>query len=218
MDFSVGTDTLAPLSDRIQAIVNMSLPETKKELRSFLGTASFYRKFIPNFADIVAPINILLKKYSTNRLQWTSEQIERMELLKQQLINHPILRLPDYSKKFYLRTDASDSGLGAVLLQDHDDVLMPVAFASRTLLDREKRYSVIERECLEIVWSISKFKFYLYGTEFILQTDQQPLTYLKNHSGRLMRWSLSLQQYFFSLDYIKGECIVGADILSHSTT
>ena len=92
-----------------------------------------------------------------------------------------------------------------------------MAYASRSLLDRERNYSVIERECLSIVWAIEKYKPYLYGREFFLQTDQQPLTYLrnmKNSNGRLMRWSLALQPYSFRIDYIKGKDNIGADILS----
>ncbi|XP_069971005.1 uncharacterized protein [Penaeus vannamei] len=113
--------------------------------------------------------------------------------------------------------DASDLGLGAVLLQDVNGVKMPIAYASRKLLDREKNYATIEKECLSIVWAIHKFKLYLYGKEFIIQTDQRPLVYLrnmKNTNGRLMRWALALQCYTYSIDYIKGSENVGADVLS----
>jgi len=107
--------------------------------------------------------------------------------------------------------------LGTILLQEINGELMPIAYASRTLFDREMRYAVIERECLAIVWGIEKYKCYLYGKEFYLQTDQQPLTYLrnmKNSNGRLMRWSLALQAYSFIIQYIKGVNNVGADLLS----
>ncbi|XP_063595779.1 uncharacterized protein LOC134772669 [Penaeus indicus] len=113
--------------------------------------------------------------------------------------------------------NASDTGLGAVLLQNVDNVLMPIAYASRKLSDSEGRYAVIEREALAIVWAIKKFWCYLYGREFVLQTDQQPLTYIrnmKNSNGRLMRWSLALQSYAFTIEYIRGQDNVGADILS----
>lgn len=217
LGFSLGNNSLSPLADKISAVMNMPLPQTKKQLRSFLSSVSFYRKFIPNLSDLIAPIQELLKKYSSNTLKWTNLQKDRMNLLKTKLSNPPILTLPDYSKVFYLRTDASDTGLGAVLLQSVDGILKPVAYASRSLLDREKRYAVIERECLSIVWAVEKFKNYLYGKEFILQTDQQPLTYLRNMrngNNKLMRWCLSLQAYSFSLDYIKGSHNVGADFLS----
>ena len=219
LGFALGNNCLSPLDEKIRAVIDMPLPNTKKQLRSFLSSVSFYRKFIPNLSDIVAPIQELLKKYSSNTLIWTDLQKERMDLLKAKLSHPPILALPDYSKVFYLRTDASDTGLGAVLLQSHDGVLKPIAYASRSLLDREKRYAVIEKECLSIVWAVEKFKTYLYGKDFVLQTDQQPLTYLRNMrngNNKLMRWSLSLQPYSFTLDYIKGSDNVGADFLSRS--
>ena len=88
-----------------------------------------------------------------------------MNKLKLKLADSLILTLSDYGKTFYLRTDASDTGLGAILMQEVDNILRPIAYASRSLLDRERKYAVIERECLGIVWAINKFKSYLYGRE-----------------------------------------------------
>jgi len=195
----------------------MPFPNTKKELRSFLGTVGFYRKFIPNFSDTAAPLNDMLKKLSSNKLKWSDVQIDSFQSLKAKLSNNPVLCLPDYKKTFYLRTDASDNGLGAVLLQDVNDMKMPIAYASRKLLERERNYATIEKECLAIIWAVDKFKNYLFGKEFVLQTDQQPLTYLrnmKNSNGRLMRWSLILQCYSYRIEYIKGNDNIGADLLS----
>ncbi|XP_063586494.1 uncharacterized protein LOC134763893 [Penaeus indicus] len=217
LGFNLGEKGLSTLPDKVEAIKNMPMPETKKQLLSFLGTLSFYRKFIPNLADLVHPLNSLLKKFSPNKLNLTPDHYKRIDELKDMLANAPILTLPDYEKTFYLRTDASDTGLGAVLLQNVDNVLMPIAYASRKLSDSEGRYAVIEREALAIVWAIKKFWCYLYGREFVLQTDQQPLTYIrnmKNSNGRLMRWSLALQSYAFTIEYIRGQDNVGADILS----
>lgn len=213
----LGNNCITPLEDKINAIQLMPLPVNKKQLRSFIGTVGYYRKFVKNFASIAAPLNDLLKKHSSNKLQWSDDKIESFNKLKLSLVSKPILCLPDESKTFYLRSDASDLGLGAVLLQDVDGVKMPIAYASRKLLDREKNYATIEKECLSIVWAIHKFKLYLYGKEFIIQTDQRPLVYLrnmKNTNGRLMRWALALQCYTYSIDYIKGSENVGADVLS----
>ena len=127
------------------------------------------------------------------------------------------MRLPDFDKQFILQTDASDSGVGAALLQQHEDGLFPIAYASKKLLQREKNYSVIERECLAIVFGIRKFQKYLYGTDFVLQTDHAPLTYIqrcKIESGRIMRWALFLQNYKFRVEAIKGSANVCADYLS----
>ncbi|KAK3880810.1 hypothetical protein Pcinc_014731 [Petrolisthes cinctipes] len=116
-------------------------------------------------------------------------------------------------------TDASQHGLGAVLLQYFDGQPHPVAYASRKLLDRERKYSTIEREALAIVFGVAKFDYYLRGKEFILETDHKPLVYLKTSkcsNDRLMRWALRLQDYPFRVVHIAGRDNVGADLLSRS--
>ena len=141
------------------------------------------------------------------------------DLLKQALSHDPILKLPDSNLTFVLRTDASLYGVGAVLLQYVDNVPFPVAYASRKLLDRERRYSTIERECLAIVFGVKRFDYYLMGREFILEVDHKPLIYLSNFKGsnsRIMRWILSLQSYRFRIVYIAGKDNIGADLLSRS--
>ena len=213
----LGHNYITPLEEKVEAIDALPLPTTKKQIRSFLGTTGYYRKFVPNYASIAAPLSEFLKKHSTNKLDWKPLQIESFKSLKDALVSHPILCLPDMSKLFYLRTDASDTGVGAVLLQDVNNCRMPIAYASRKLLDREVNYATIEKECLAIVWAVEKFRVYLYGKEFVLQTDQKPLSYLftmRNSNGRLMRWALALQCYSFSIEYIKGKDNVGADLLS----
>lgn len=137
--------------------------------------------------------------------------------MKDLLCKRPILKLPDFDRTFILRTDASEDGIGAVLLQLENDEKLPVAYASRKLQDRERSYAVIEKECLAVVWGVQKFHQYLYGHEFLLETDHQPLTCLdksKTENSRLMRWALLLQQYRFRIVTIKGSDNVGADYLS----
>jgi hypothetical protein len=131
----------------------------------------------------------------------------------------PVLQLPRLAEPFVLQADASSTGVGAVLLQDLDGVLHPVSFASRKLLDRETRYSTIERECLAIVWAITKFSKFLWGVEFTLQTDHRPLVYLTTSrfkNSRIMRWSLSLQEYRFRVESLPGTQNVLADLLSRA--
>ena len=114
-------------------------------------------------------------------------------------------------------TDASDYGIGGILLQNRDNVLMPCAYASRKLLQTEKRYSVIEKECLAIVFALTKFAKYLLLTEFIVETDHKPLSFLqkvKAKNSRLMRWPLALQQYKFRVQAIPGRENVHGDSLS----
>ena len=136
------------------------------------------------------------------------------------LIKSPVLHLPDVEKPFILQTDASNVGLGAVLLQVFDEEKFPIAYASRKLLPRERAYSTIEKECLAIVRSVQKFQTYLYGRAFVLQNDHQPLIYLnraKSSNSRIMRWALQLQPYRFNIQAIKGSENVGADYLSRIT-
>ena len=145
LGFMIGNDTLSMIPSRIEAISKLPPPQNKKQLRSLLGTVSFYRKFIPDMATLTSPLTKLLKKFSPNKFELDDKQLQLFNYIKCKLINAPILKLPDHSKVFYLRTDASDTGLGAMLLQKHDDILMPVAYASRLLKSAEINYSVIER-------------------------------------------------------------------------
>ena len=152
-----------------------------------------------------------------NIVSWKEPQEKAYLALKKTITSRPILHLPDVSRPFALRTDASNLGLGAVLLQEIDGTMFPIAYASRKLLDREKKYSTTEKECLAIIWGIKKFSLYLYGRQFTLQTDHRPLQYLdaaKFENPRVMRWALCLQSYNFHVDHIKGSENVGADYLS----
>jgi hypothetical protein len=220
MDFTghvVGKGELRMEDEKLEKIKYAERPKTKKQVRSFLGLAGYYRKFIPNFADIAAPLTDLTKKGSPMNVDWKQEHERAFKVLRDLLTSAPILRLPNLQLPFILRTDASDVGVGAMLLQKHSDGVFPVAFASKKLLQREKNYSVIERECLAIVFGIKKFEKYLYGTDFTIETDHAPLTYIqkfKAESGRLMRWALFLQNYKFRVEAIKGSANIGADYLS----
>ena len=214
----IGEKLLKPNEEKVKAVRDIQIPTTKKKVRSFLGVVGFYRRFIPNFSAIAAPLTDLTKKNAPNKISnWTEAHNKAFETLKQRLTGYPVLRLPDLGKPFILQTDASDDGLGAVLLQEEDGVKFPIAYASKKLLPRERNYSVIEKECLGIVWSIEKFHRYLFGTKFVLETDHEPLRYLqtaKSLNPRLMRWALKLQPYTFQIVAIRGKDNIGADCLS----
>lgn len=213
----VGNGNLEMLSEKVEQVISAPVPRTKKQLRAFLGLSGYYRRFIENYAMIVAPLTDALKGGGTTTLNWSSAQDKAFAKLKELLCAKPILRLPDTTKPFVLRTDASDVGLGAVLLQEHEDGIFPVAYASRKLSRAERNYSVVERECLAIVWAVAKFYRWLYGRQFVLQTDHRPLTFLdraKMANARVMRWALALQPFSFRTESIKGSDNVGADYLS----
>ena len=201
--------TIQPHPDRLAELQRAERPTTKKQVRSLMGLMSYYRKFVPNFATIAVPLTELTKKNQPNLVIWGQEQENAFQTLKSLLVKSPILRMVDFAKPFVIQCDASDYGVGAILLQlcDETNMLCPVAYASRKLTEPEKAYATIEKECLAIVWSIKKFATYLYGREFVLQTDHQPLTYLhstKHSNSRLMRWALAIQPYRFRIQAIKG--------------
>ena len=210
-----------PQEDKIQAIRDVPRPSTKRQIKSFLGLAGFYRRFIPNFSSIASPLTDLTKKSGPNSIKdWQDHHERAFQTLKNRLTSSPILRLPVFQegKPFVLRTDASDIGLGAVLLQDFEgEGRLPIAYASKKLLPQERNYSVIEKECLGIVWRVEKFRKYLYGVEFLLETDHKPLSYMQTAkvlNPRIMRWAMKLQPYRFRIVAIRGRDNLGADYLS----
>ena len=160
----VAGGSIQPQDRKIEKILEMRKPETKKELRSFLGKVGFHQKYIDKYAEKGKALTDLLKKGEPNQIKWDAESNESFQTLKTALTQKPILRLPNFDKQFVLQTDASDSGLGAVLLQEHDGVNMPVMYISRKLNAAETRYSTIERECLALLWATKRLHVYLYGT------------------------------------------------------
>ena len=192
------------------------VPKNAKQVKRFLGMSSYYRKFIPNYSKITEPINRLLKKNC--KFVWTELCETNFQILKSLLINPPILVYPNFAKKFIVTTDASGVGLGAILSQLGDDGLEhPICYASRLLNVAEKNYSATELECLGIVWAIEHFRPYLYGREFLVKTDHNPLVYLnntKNKSSRVCRWRLQLSEYKYEIEYKKGVLNTNADALS----
>ncbi|KAM8714816.1 hypothetical protein ACLKA7_001219 [Drosophila subpalustris] len=201
--------------DKIAAVRELQPPTTCRELRRCLGIASWYRRFVPNFADIVQPMSLLLKK--GQKWDWKPEQQAAFEELKARLTEAPVLACPDFSEKFVLQTDASDCGLGAVLTQQHQGAERVIAYVSRRLVKAEENYSATEKECLAIVWAIRKLRCYLEGYRFDVVTDHLALKWLNsidNPTGRIARWALELQQYQFDIHYRRGKQNIVADALS----
>ncbi|XP_033236139.1 uncharacterized protein [Drosophila pseudoobscura] len=201
--------------DKIAAVRNLKPPAGVKELRRCIGMASWYRRFVPNFSEIVEPMTALLRK--DRQWKWSEEQEKAFEELKIRLTEAPVLACPDFSEKFSLQTDASEQGLGAVLTQKIRDEERVIAYASRRLSKAEENYSVTEKECLAIVWSIRKLRCYLEGYRFDVITDHLALKWINsidNPTGRIARWALELQQYQFDIRYRRGKQNVVADALS----
>ena len=170
----INEDGISPDPSTVQKIINFPQPRTVKGLRSFLGLAGYYRKFVKGFSQIAAPLFKLLRNNIT--FTWTIDQEEAFNKLKKLLTTAPILIYPDFTKKFYLYTDAFDSGLGAVLSQkDNQNRERVIAYSSVSLKPAETRYSTTEKEALAIVWAVRQFRHYLLGTTFEIITDHNAL-------------------------------------------
>ncbi len=199
--------------DKIKKVATWPAPSSTKEVQSFLGFASYYRRFIQGFAEIAKPLHRLTKRGLT--YQWTAECQTAFENLRQRLSSAPILAHPDFHRQFILDTDASDTGVGAVLSQMNEEGREQViAYGSRLLSKAERRYCVTRRELLAVVTFTRHFRPYLVGQKFLLQTDHGSLTWLQNFrepEGQLARWLEQLQELEFEIVHRRG---TNADPLS----
>lgn len=218
LGYCVQEGTISPDNVNVEKIKNLQPPNNVKELQRFLGTINVYNKFIPNYAKVRHPLNVLLKKGI--KWHWTERCQETFETLKNLLISKPILQLYDVNKECHLYVDASKKQIGAVLKQvDEHGVLHPISYHSRVLKSYEENYSITELECLSIVDSLDKFYHYLHGQKFTIHTDHAALVWLKNVKnlrGRLFRWSLKLSMFDYEIKYQKGTTNVEADMLSRN--
>ena len=218
----VGQGVFTPLADKVEAIRKLEKPTTVTELRSFLGSVGYYQKFIAHFNLLAAPLHALLKGTvkKNSPLAWTAAAEEAFLRLKNALAGEPVLQLIEPTLPFILQTDASDQGLGAVLWQPRvgdSRNMAPVLYASRRLKPAEKNYSTIEKEALAIYWALKKFEVYLYGRQFVLQTDHRPLLHLQNAdklNPRLKRWAVYMSLFPFRAEHIPGPENHLADVLS----
>ena len=169
----VSKDGLSVEESRKLAIKNCETPKDKESLRFFLGLMGFYRNFVPRFSHTAEPLLKLLRKSS--KFIWEEEQENAYQQLKAALLEPLILKYPEFSKTFFVVTDASQFGLGASLMQEWDGRLHPIAYASRTLNSAERNYSTTKREAIAVVWALRHFRFKILGYELVVLTDHKPL-------------------------------------------
>jgi len=212
----VGRNGIQPDPSKIEKVKNFPIPTDVSSLRSALGLFSYYRKFVKDFSRIAKPLNQLLKKDIP--FEWAEKQQNAFDRLKDRLQTSPILRYPDFEKPFIVYTDASGTGLGAVLSQvDDEEKEYVIAYASRSLNKAEQKYAVTDQECLAVVWAIDHFKHYLGLQPFTIITDHSALKWLQTAqmpTGRRARWILTLQQYDFKIKHRSGKTNTNADALS----
>ena len=204
----VGGGTVKPQAGKIQAIQDFRRPKTKKDIRAFLGLAGYYRKFIPNFSHLTASLSDLNRKGIPNLIPWTDKHQEAFDKIKAQLSSESVLTCPNQDLPFILHTDASGRGIGSVLSQwNGQGEEKPVAYYSRKLEPRERKYTVTELECLAVVDSVRHFAVYLLGADFTIVTDHGALKHLSTikHGGpRLTRWALALQPFSYKVEHRAG--------------
>ncbi|KAI5720243.1 hypothetical protein M8J77_003912 [Diaphorina citri] len=205
-----------PMEKHFRAIKDREPPRNKKQLQSFLGTCNWLREFVPNAATVLAPLCEHLKN---SKWSWTDEDTSHFTKAKDAFSKIQMLSRPDFSgTTFYLQTDASEVGLGAVLFQyAEDNSKRVISFASAKLSPTESRYSSNERECLAVVWAIKKYRIYLEDQPFVLRTDNQSLKWLNKFSdskAKLTRWAILLSELSFKIEHCPGRDTELADALS----
>ena len=211
---------IRPDPDKTAAIMQMKAPETTTELRRFLGMANQLGKFTPKLAELARPLRELLSKTAT--WNWGPMQDQAFARVKEELSKETTLAHYDPAAPTKISADASSYGLGAVLLQQTTSQWKPIAYASRSMSDTERRYAQIEKEALASTWACEKFATYVLGMKFILETDHKPLVPLLNSKHldslppRILRFRLRLSRFDYSVQHVPGKELYTADTLSRS--
>lgn len=213
----IGQGKVLPVSAKVEVILNFPVPSTRKELKRFLSMAGYCRAFCRNFAEVVSPLTHITSPKIP--FQWTPDCQKAFDKAKALLANAPVLKAPDFSQPFALYTDASDLGVGAVLVQnDESEVEHPVAFFSKKLSPCQVRYSTIEKETLALVLALEHFEIYVSTSDpLLVYTDHNPLLFLQRSAftnRRLLQWSLALQELPLRIQHVKGTDNLVADCLS----
>ena len=212
---TIGLGKVAPREAKVLALQNFPRPHNKKQLQSFIGLASYYRKFLPHFAHITACLTNLLQK--GKKFIWDDEAETAFLDLKSRMISRTILKPPDFTLPFCIAVDASDVAVGACLFQVVDGIEHPVAYYSKKLNAHQRNYSVVEKEVLALILSTRTFSVYLDSNTVTVFSDHSPLQFLNrmaNHNQKLLRWALELQQYSLVIKHRPGARNWLPDILS----
>jgi len=201
---------------KIQTIQNFQPPQNKKQVQAFLGFINFYRKYIRDLSKNTEVLSALIRKGVP--WKWDIPQQQAFEEIKTQFLEDIIIQYPDFSRKFYISTDASTTHIGAELFQKtNEGQHQTLSFISRTLNSAERNYGTTELELLAIVFACKKFRNYILGHETHLLTDHQALTFLNRCqllNARLTRWTIKLQEYHLTIEHIPGKENIGADTLT----
>ena len=213
----IGLGMICPKESNVKTIINFPMPQNKKQAMRFIGMVGYFRRFVPNFSDIAAPITSLFKKTTT--FNFDDNCIKAFNKLKSVMTNKPILVTPDFALPFKLAVDASDLGAGSVLFQTINNQDHPVSYFSKKFDKHQVNYSTIEKELLSLLLALQHFDVYVCNslTPVTVFTDHNPLVFLskfRNKNKRLTRWSIELQDYNLDIKHVKGSDNKIADALS----
>ena len=211
----ISEEVIRVSKEKVKAIMEWPRPESIKELRSFLGLASFYRKHIKGFAFIAEPLHNLLKK--DTKWVWKGDHKQAFNTLKKCLSEAPVLLFPDFNLPFTICPDSSGYAIGGVLMQDHGNGLQPICYESRKMIPAERNYPVHEQELLAILHCCKKWRHYILNQTTNVATDHAPLKFLQtqpNLSARQVRWLDFLSQYDLNIAPQPGKFNMVGDALS----
>ena len=211
----VSTERIYVDPAKIEAVSNWKAPKSVTEVRSFLGLAGYYRRFVEGFARLAAPLTALTRK--GKRYEWTEKCEESFKELKKRLTSAPVLTIPTPEGKFDIYSDASKMGLGAVLMQDGK----VVAYSSRQLKEHEKNYPTHDLELAAVVYALKIWRHYLYGVQCQIFSDHKSLKYIftqKELNMRQRRWLELVKDYDCEILYHPGKANKVADALSRKST
>lgn len=201
---------------KVDLIQNFKRPENIKQLQSFLGLVNFFRIFHKNHSELTCVLTELLKKGI--RWRWTATHETAFNKIKEKFLEETILRHPDFSREFHLFSDSSNFSISSSLMQyDENNELRPIAFASKSLSNCQRKYSICEREVLALTFGIDKFKDIIAGNKIVVHSDHQAISFFKKahfNNPRLHRWMLAISQFDIDFQFIKGSENVVADVLS----
>ena len=216
----IGQDGVRADPEKTSAIRDMETPQSVSDLRRFLGMVNQLGKFSPQISELTQPLRELL---STKRAWlWGPEQEQAFGRVKEELLKPTTLALYNPQAELKISADASSFGLGAVLLQKENDNWKPVAYASRSMSETERRYAQIEKEALAVTWACEKFTDYILGRKFLIESDHKPLIPLLNTKQldsmppRILRFRLRLARYDYSVCHVPGKHLYTADTLSRA--
>jgi len=213
----VGRGSHRPIIDKVEAIMKLQPPTTKKGLRSFIGMINFYKHYIKDASSLLKPLTDMTSKKYGNRIQFGEDQTKAFDKVKQALADCTDLFAPQYDKPFILRTDASDTCVAGVLSQEGEEGEFPVVFLSSKLTGPMLRYSILEKECWATIYCLKKVEHIIWGSKTHLHVDNNPLYFSMNSkpsSSKLTRWGLALAKYDIDIHCIAGNMNTVADCLS----